>query len=224
MKDSMEVMMDKDKILQETERMVKTVLIDEKSGHDWLHIKRVKETALEIALKEGADPFVVTLAALLHDLADEKIVESEDEALVDIKNFLLKLGVDTLDIQHILTTITTMSFKGGNSPPVETLEAQVVQDADRLDAMGAIGIARCFIYAGKVGSPIYDPQLEVRDQMSIEEYRNDKTSAIHHFYEKLLKLKDLMNTKTAKELATSRHEFMEMFLEQFYHETRERRR
>ncbi|WP_194287426.1 HD domain-containing protein [Gracilibacillus oryzae] len=215
--------MDKDKVLQETEKMVKTALIDEKSGHDWLHIKRVKGTAIEIAQKEGADVFVVTLAALLHDLADEKIVESEEKALSEIRDFLLELGVDGEDIEHILTIITTMSFKGGNNRPVESLEAQVVQDADRLDAIGAIGIARCFTYSGKVGQPIYNPDLGVRDQMTIEEYRNNKSSAINHFYEKLLKLKDLMNTETAKELAASRHDFMEKFLEQFYQETREQR-
>ncbi|SES20627.1 uncharacterized protein SAMN04487944_12374 [Gracilibacillus ureilyticus] len=215
--------MDKDKVVQDTEKLVKDALMNEKSGHDWFHIKRVTKTAKEIADKEDADTFVVTIAALLHDLADDKVVDNEEKALSDIRKYLIESGIDHTDAQHILTIIQTISFKGGNNPPVETLEAKVVQDADRLDALGAIGIARCFVYAGKVGSPIYHSQLEIRENMSLEEYRNNNSSAINHFYEKLLKLKDLMNTKTGKELAAQRHEFLENFLDQFYLETGEER-
>lgn len=207
----------KDAITRTTE-WVKSQLEHEGTGHDWEHIRRVTRQAREIAEIEGADPHIVTLAALLHDLIDDKVVTNEEEGLARVNEWLEQLELTTAAQTHIIEIITTMSFKGGNNKPMSTLEGQVVQDADRLDALGAIGITRTFFYAGSKGQPIYDPVVPVREKMTVEQYRNGKSSAIHHFYEKLLKLKSLMNTKEAKRRAEDRHTFMEQFLEQFYQE------
>ncbi|WP_420535544.1 HD domain-containing protein [Alkalihalobacillus pseudalcaliphilus] len=205
-------------ILEETEKWVKEILLGESSGHDWYHIQRVTHLAQTIAKAEGGDRFIVTMAALLHDLIDDKLFENQEEALRRVSDKLMELEVHQ-DIQnHILTIIQTISYRGGNGDKLQSKEAMIVQDADRLDALGAIGIARTFAYSGHKGQPIYDPTIEKRENMTIEEYRNGKSSAIHHFYEKLLKLKDLMNTESGKKEANIRHEFMEQFLKQFYHE------
>ncbi|WP_163582532.1 HD domain-containing protein [Gracilibacillus saliphilus] len=216
--------MEQGTVIQKTEEMVRKQLLGEGSGHDWYHIERVTTTAKKLATEENADLFVVTLAALLHDLADDKVVESEEKGLAAIQDWLVQHQVDQDVIEHILTIIKDMSFKGGNSKQLDSIEGQVVQDADRLDAIGAVGIARCFVYAGRKGQPIYDPEIEVREQMTTEEYRQGKTSAIHHFYEKLLKLKDLMNTKAGYRLAQERHLVMEQFLNAFYLEVGEVKR
>ncbi|MFC0557643.1 HD domain-containing protein [Halalkalibacter alkalisediminis] len=205
-------------MIQETEKWVKTQLENEGTGHDWHHIRRVTKQAKEMAKVEGADEVIVTLAALLHDLIDDKVVESEEEGLKQVTQWLTSIGTTAAQRQHIITIITTMSFKGGTNKPVTTLEAQVVQDADRLDAIGAIGIARTFIYAGSKGDPMYDPNLAIRDSLTLKEYRNGRSSAIGHFYEKLLKLKDLMNTKEGKKRAELRHQFLEEYLQQFLQE------
>ncbi|MDX8044496.1 HD domain-containing protein [Gracilibacillus sp. S3-1-1] len=210
--------MDQQTIIRKTEEMVRDQLLGEGSGHDWYHIERVTNTAKQLAEKENANLFIVTLAALLHDLADDKVVESEEQGLLAIKEWLEQHEVSADDSEHIVTIIQNMSFKGGNGIALQTMEGQVVQDADRLDAIGAIGIARCFVYSGKKGRPIYDPTLDVREQMTKEEYRTGSSSAIHHFYEKLLKLKDLMNTNAGYQLAVERHQFMEQFLDMFYQE------
>ncbi|WP_017726955.1 HD domain-containing protein [Halalkalibacterium ligniniphilum] len=203
-------------IIEDAKEWVKDQLLHEGSGHDWYHIERVTYTAQAIAEKEDADDFIVALASLFHDLADDKVVENEQEGLQSIVTWLKDYDVNEKDIKHIMEIIQMISFKGGNGVPLKTKEAMVVQDADRLDAIGAIGIARTFTYAGSKGQPIYDPMLPVRDNMSVEEYRKGRSSAIHHFYEKLLKLKDLMNTDEGKRLAQERHRFMEQFLDQFY--------
>jgi uncharacterized protein len=216
--------MEQEKVIQKTEEMVRKQLLGEGSGHDWYHIERVMTTAKKLATEENADLFVVTLAALLHDLADDKVVESEEKGLAAIQDWLVQHQVEQDVIEHILTIIKDMSFKGGNNKQLNSIEGQVVQDADRLDAIGAVGIARCFVYAGRKGQPIYDPEIEVREQMTTEEYRHGKTSAIHHFYEKLLKLKDLMNTKAGYRLAQERHLMMEQFLDAFYLEVGEVKR
>ncbi|MGP4042445.1 HD domain-containing protein [Gracilibacillus sp. D59] len=213
--------MEQTTVIKKTEDMVREKLLGEGSGHDWYHIERVTTTAKKLADQENANLFVVTLAALLHDLADDKVVESEEIGLKAIQEWLGQHGVEKQDVRHILSIIKNMSFKGGNGKKLETIEGQVVQDADRLDAIGAVGIARCFVYAGKKGQPMYNPDLEVREEMSIDEYRKGKSSAIHHFYEKLLKLKDLMNTRAGYQLAQERHQFMEQFLEVFYLEVGE---
>lgn len=212
--------MNKDNVIKLTRNMVKERLSNEVTGHDWHHIERVTNTANIIAQKEkDADLFIVNLAALLHDLADDKVVDSEQEGINNIIYWLKKHKVEDRHINHIIEIIKSISFKGGNHIPVKTLEAKIVQDADRIDAIGAIGIARCFVYTGSKGRIIYDPSLKIREQMSIEEYRSEDTCAIQHFYEKLLKLKDLMNTESGYKIAIQRHKFMEEFLHQFYYET-----
>ncbi|WP_227936862.1 HD domain-containing protein [Alkalihalobacillus deserti] len=205
-------------MIQKTEKWVKDQLENEGTGHDWYHIRRVTKQAREIANVEGANALIVTLAALLHDLIDDKVVASEEEGLKQVTQWLVSIGTTPEQRQHIITIITTMSFKGGNNKPVTTIEAQVVQDADRLDAIGAIGVARTFIYAGSKGDPMYDPNLAIRDSVTMEEYRNGRSSAIGHFYEKLLKLKDLMNTEEGKKRAQLRHQFLEEFVQQFLKE------
>ncbi len=184
--------------IQKTEQWVKKQLLNESTGHDWYHIDRVTKLANHIAQAENGDRFIVTMAALLHDLADDKVVEDEEQGISKIKDWLSINRVEQMKIEHILDIIQTISFKGGLGKPVRSLEGKIVQDADRLDALGAIGIARTFVYAGSKGSPMYDPTLNVRENMTLEQYRHGKSSAIHHFYEKLLKLKDQMNTVTGK--------------------------
>ncbi|HAJ69922.1 MAG: HD domain-containing protein [Alkalibacterium sp.] len=205
-------------IIDETKQMVRSKLLNEGSGHDWYHIERVWKTALNLAEKEKANRFIVELAALLHDLIDDKIVSNKNEAVKEVLYWLEGAGVSSSDSEKILEIIENISFKGGNNKRLHTIEAQVVQDADRLDAIGAIGIARCFAYAGSKGTPIFDPEVSVRETMTEEEYRKGKSSAVHHFYEKLFKLKDLMNTKAAREVAEERHKFMEDYLTQFFNE------
>lgn len=205
-------------IINDTKQMVRDKLINEGSGHDWYHIERVWKMAVNLAEKEQANRFIVELAALLHDLIDDKLVDNKEEAVQEVMYWLEGVGVTSKDSERILEIIESISFKGGNSKKLHTIEAQIVQDADRLDAIGAIGIARCFAYAGSKGDPLFDPELSVRDTMTEEEYRKGKSSAVHHFYEKLLKLKDLMNTKTAREMAEERHAFMEDYLTRFFNE------
>ncbi|MFO8069419.1 MAG: HD domain-containing protein [Alkalibacterium sp.] len=205
-------------IINDTKQMVREKLLNEGTGHDWYHIERVWKMAVKLAEKEKANRFVVELAALLHDLIDDKLVSNKEDAVQEVMYWLDGVGVSSTDSEKILEIIESISFKGGNRRKLHTIEAQVVQDADRLDAIGAIGIARCFAYAGSKGNPLFDPELSVRDNMTEEEYRRGKTSAVHHFYEKLLKLKDLMNTEAARAIAEERHAFMEEYLTQFFNE------
>nr|WP_309100658.1 HD domain-containing protein [Fredinandcohnia onubensis] len=210
--------MEQQKIIEATTTFVKNILQHDSSGHDWWHIERVRKAALQIGEKENANLFVVEMAALLHDVADEKLNKSEEEGLMKVRNWLSSLQITDSEQEEIIEIISTMSFKGGNRPPMKTIEGQVVQDADRLDAIGAIGIARTFAYAGAHGDLIYDPELPYRESMTNEEYRNGKSTAVNHFYEKLLKLKDTLNTNAAKKTAQERHDFMTAFLDQFYKE------
>jgi uncharacterized protein len=208
--------MDKQALIKEATVFVRQMLEDDASGHDWRHIERVTRTAQLLAQQEGADEFICQLAALLHDVADEKLNTSEEAGLSKVSGWLTAQGVDSEVMKHVMQIVSTISYKGGNNPPVATKEAQVVQDADRLDALGAIGIARTFAYAGWKGSLIYDPDQPFRQELTHEQYRSGKSTAINHFYEKLLKLKDLMNTESGRRAADKRHRFMEQYLEQFY--------
>ena len=205
-------------IIENTALWVKKQLENEGTGHDWYHIYRVTKMAKNIAIEENADIFIVLMAALLHDLADDKIVENEKEGIKNIISYLENQGIEQEKISHIVNIIQTISFKGGKGEELHSLEARVVQDADRLDAIGAIGIARTFQYGGARNRPIYDHRLPVRQDMSLEEYRNGKSSSIHHFFEKLLLLKDMMNTNTAKTIAKRRHEIMVHYLNEFFDE------
>nr|WP_312029489.1 HD domain-containing protein [Paenibacillus sedimenti] len=209
---------ERERILLAAEALVKEKLERDSSGHDWWHIYRVVQTTKRIAAAQGADRFVCELAALLHDVADEKLNADPAAAQQELEAWLAASGTPAAQIDHVLEIIGTMSFKGGARPPMRTLEGQVVQDADRLDAIGAVGIARVFAYSGWKGRPIHDPSVMVREQMTEAEYRSGNDTAINHFYEKLLKLKELMNTDFARKLAEERHLFMEQYLEQFYAE------
>lgn len=210
--------MDKTGILQAAETYVLAKLEKDSSGHDWWHIYRVVQAARRIAAEEGADGFVCELAALLHDVADDKLNADPAAAERDLREWLAASGTPAAEIEHVLEIIGTMSFKGGARPPMRTLEGRVVQDADRLDAIGAIGISRVFAYSGWKGRPIHDPSVMVREHMTEAEYRSGNDTAVNHFYEKLLKLKELMNTDFARRMAEERHRFMELYLEQFYAE------
>jgi uncharacterized protein len=212
--------MDRKEILKKTEEYVKSRLGGESSGHDWWHIYRVRKNAIQIGKQEGADLFVVQLAALLHDIADWKLYGgNEDIGPKLAREWLEKMQVDDKIIIHVCGIIKGLSFKGaGAKNAIKTKEGKVVQDADRLDALGAIGIARVFTFGGHKGESIYDPGVKPKKYRSVEEYKKRTPTTINHFYEKLLLLKGLMNTKAAKRIAEKRHRFMEQFLKQFYEE------
>lgn len=205
-------------IIKSTVAYVKKTTSD--SSHDWWHVYRVWKTAIKIAKKERADLFVVQLAALLHDIADWKFHGGNEEVGPQMaREWLKKLGVNENTIDHVCQIIKDMPFKGaGVATPMRTLEGMVVQDADRLDALGAIGIARTFAYGGHKGREIYNPEIKPKTHKSFEQYKSSKGSTINHFYEKLLLLKDRMNTRTAKKIAEKRHKFMEQFLGEFFGE------
>ncbi|MGT2681864.1 HD domain-containing protein [Streptococcus porci] len=205
-------------ILKRLELHVEKELAREASGHDWWHIVRVRHLATTIAQREKADLFICQAAALVHDLADEKLNESAQAGLDRVAQLLTKVEIDSLRQNHIMEIISTMSFKGGGGKPMTTLEGQIVQDADRLDAIGAIGIARTMAFSGNKGRLIHDPERQPRDQLTSEDYRKGDDTAIMHFYEKLLRLKNLMNTNYAKEMAEHRHAFMQAYLDEFYAE------
>lgn len=206
--------------IEQTITYVKQELAHAEGGHDWWHIYRVWKTSLEIAKTETADSEVVQLAALLHDIADSKF-HAGDETICPAKagQFLKSIGVDPLIIKHVINIIENISFKGGNfEQDFSSIELDIVQDADRLDAIGAIGIARAFNYGGYKGRQLYNPEIVPEMTMSKEQYKNSSGPTINHFYEKLLLLKDRMNTVTGKKMAATRHEFMLKYLEQFYRE------
>ncbi|NOQ72262.1 MAG: HD domain-containing protein [Crocinitomix sp.] len=192
----------------------------ESTGHDWYHIERVWKNAKTINAQEGGDSFVVELGALLHDIADHKFVEdAENESRKRTVALLSGLGVSEEIIAKVLHIVLNCSFKGGiGENKMKSIEGLIVQDADRLDAIGAIGVARTFAFGGKFGNLLYDPDVAPSKFESAEEYRKKRTHTINHFYEKLLLLKDGMNTKTGQEMAQGRHDYMEAFLTQFYGE------
>ncbi len=212
--------MNKKQIILNTEAFVKTTLQNAEGGHDWFHILRVWNNAKLIAKTENVDIFVVELGALLHDIADSKFHKG-DETIGPKKAraFLEKQLVDNLIITHIENIITNISFKGGNfDQSFYSPELSVIQDADRLDAIGAIGVARCFNYGGFKNRAIYNPDILPDLTMSKEAYKKSNAPSINHFYEKLLLLKDRMNTLTGKKIAEDRHRFMEIYLQQFFDE------
>ncbi|MCA9374398.1 HD domain-containing protein [Candidatus Peregrinibacteria bacterium] len=213
--------MTKEKIIEKTKEFVKEKLSGESSGHDWWHIYRVWKNAIHICANEkGVDLFTVELAALLHDIADYKFHDGDDSVGPQIaREWLEKLQVEEEVIAHICQIIQEASFKGANvKGSMKTKEGMIVQDADRLDAIGAIGIARTFAYGGNKGREMYNPNIQPTMHNSFDEYKNNKSPTVNHFYEKLLLLKDLMNTETAKAIAQERHEFMEQYLHKFYEE------
>ena len=207
-------------IINRTEDFVKETLANAEGGHDWWHIYRVWNNAKLINKIEKADELVVELAALLHDIADSKFHNGDEEiGPVTAGNFLKTLNVDADVILHVQQIIRHMSFKASlGEKQFHSKELEVVQDADRLDAIGAIGIARAFSYGGFKNRALYDPGIEPNLNMSKEEYKKSTAPTINHFYEKLLLLKDKMNTDTGKRIALERHHFIENYLRQFYAE------
>jgi uncharacterized protein len=207
-------------LISRTIQFVKQQLADAEGGHDWFHIERVYRNSLLISQSEKCDEVVVKLGALLHDIADSKFHDG-DESIgpKTARAFLEGESVDEATIAHVLNIIENISFKGGNfEKKFHSKELEIVQDADRLDAIGAIGIARTFNYGGFKNRPIYDPAIAPNLHMTKEEYKSSAAPTLNHFYEKLLLLKDKMNTETGKQIALERHRFMETFLSQFYAE------
>ena len=212
--------MNKQLIISNTETFVKSTLENAEGGHDWFHILRVWNNAKLIAKDENADGFIVELGALLHDIADSKF-HNGDETIGPkmAREFLESQLVEEPVIIHIEKIISNISYKGGNfEQKFSSPELDVVQDADRLDAIGAVGIARCFNYGGFKNRPLYNPKIKPNLNQTKEEYKNSVAPSINHFYEKLLLLKDRMNTVAGKKIAEERHHYMEIFLQQFYNE------
>jgi uncharacterized protein len=212
--------MENDNLIAATAQFVRDTLKNAEGGHDWWHIHRVWTNAKLIAQTEKADPLIVELAALLHDIADSKFHNGDEEiGPLTAGKYLNSLNVDAGIIEHVQQIIRHMSFKSSfDKPAFHSPELAIVQDADRLDAIGAIGIARAFTYGGFKGRELYNPEIKPNLKMSKEEYKNSSAPTINHFYEKLLLLKDKMNTETGKKLAQQRHEFMQAYLQQFYME------
>lgn len=200
-----------------TENYVRNLLQNDCTGHDWWHINRVRNLALKIAKKEGGNPFLIEISALLHDVDDWKINKNEKTSKAG--EWLKTIKIPQSETEKILEIIDQVSFKGaGVKNSAATIEAKIVQDADRLDAIGAIGIARTFAYGGSKGRPIYLPEIKPELHENFESYQKNSAPTINHFYEKLLLLKNRLNTTTAIEIAKNRHTFMETFLMQFFKE------
>ena len=213
--------MNKKDIVEKTKIFVKTKLEGEGSGHDWWHVLRVYNNAVSIANQEkNCDLFVIELAALLHDIADWKFYNGDLNKGSEIsQDFLKSLDVDENIIIHVSDIVKNISFKGANvKNSISTIEGQIVQDADRLDAIGAIGIGRAFAYGGYMKREMYNPDISHEIHNTFEDYKNKNSHTINHFYEKLLLLKDKMNTKTGQKKAEKRHKFMLEFLDEFYSE------
>ncbi|HEX8994817.1 MAG TPA: HD domain-containing protein [Ktedonobacterales bacterium] len=208
----------RERLLTSAEAFARQALASDSSGHDWSHVERVRRVARTIARAEGADSFICELAALLHDVADYKIAGDEATGLARVHGWLETQRCDAQTIERVMEIISTMSFAGGKRPDMTTLEGKIVQDADRLDAIGAVGVARAFAYGGAKGRAMHDPAQPPRERMTVEAYRHQPAPTINHFYEKLLLLKDRMNTRYAREMAEQRHQFMLTFLDQFYAE------
>ena len=206
-----------EEIHEATAGHIRNLLAGDNSGHDWHHIERVWKTAVTIGRGEGADLFVVQLAALLHDIADWKFHGGDETAGPRAaRAWLERFAVDEKTIEHVCEIIATLSFKGaGVATPMRTLEGKVVQDADRLDAIGAVGIGRAFAYGGHKGRAMYDPAIPPTPHDSFGAYQKNTGPTLNHFSEKLLLLRDRMNTAVGRKLAEQRHQFMEQFLAQF---------
>lgn len=212
--------MDKQQIVLITAAFVQKTLDEAEGGHDWLHTRRVWKNAQHIAQTEKVDPFIVDLGALLHDIADSKFHGGDEEVGPrKAREFLESQGVSEQVITHVENIVKHISFKGGKQEKTfQSKELDVVQDADRLDAIGAIGIARAFNYGGFKNRKLHDPSIPPNLNMSKEEYKKSTAPTLNHFYEKLFLLKDMMNTETGRAMAAQRHQFMEQYVEQFLQE------
>ena len=223
--------MDRQEIIKKTELFVKKTVSEDSTGHDWWHVHRVRNLAKRIARHEDADIFIVELAALLHDIGDYKFFQGDEEAgAVKVREWLSSLEIPPSLINKIVEITSRISFmhtlpdkgkvrgKKNSATPILTKELMAVTDADRLDAMGAIGIARTFTYGGFFNRPIYDPATKPSKSITKEEYKITEAPSINHFYEKLLKLKDMMYTKLGHKMAKRRHRFLNLYLKQFFKE------
>ncbi len=218
---SQKIKMNQEQIIEKTIEFVKADLRDSEKGHDWWHTYRVWKMARFLAQKENADLFVVELAALLHDIADPKFHNGNEEiGPKKAREFLNSLKTDEKIVNQVENIIANVSFRKTleNNSEFKSKELEIVQDSDRLDAIGAIGIARAFHYGGYKNREIYNPEIKPITKMTKEQYKNNDSTTINHFYEKLLTLKNLMNTETAKSIAENRHKFMENFLNEFFKE------
>ncbi len=213
-------MADRGEVVRRTAEWVRGRLEGEGTGHDWWHVDRVRKTALRLAAEEGADGFVVELAALLHDVADHKFHGGDDTVGPRVaREWLRSLGVDGDTTDHVCEIVGGVSYRGAGVPtPMRTAEGKVVQDADRLDAVGAVGIARAFAFGGSRGRPLHDPNEPPVAHASFEAYKASGGSTVNHFHEKLLLLRERMNTAAARRVAEGRHRFMEEYLERFHAE------
>lgn len=212
--------MEKFEISNLVENKIKEMMMGECTGHDWWHIKRVLDMAVSLNNKIGANEFVVKMIALLHDVFDDKFSDGNTEE--NLKKLLREIGVldiiQTDDLENIIFSVSNLGFKGGFSKVRLSIEGQIVQDADRIDALGAVGIARVFAYGGKKGREIYNPDVGIIELANESEYRNLNRHSVNHFYEKLLTLKDTLNTDEAIQIAEKRTEYMQEFLNEFYAE------
>ena len=211
----------KETIIEATKEFVKETLKNAESGHDWFHTLRVYNNARLIAKTESVDLYIVVLGALLHDIADSKFHNGDDSVAPRVaRKFLVQHNVDSFVINSVIDIINNISFNKSleTNNKTNSIELDVVQDADRLDAIGAIGIARCFNYGGFKNRKLFDPSIKPNLKMSKNEYKNSTAPTINHFYEKLLLLSDKMNTKTGKKIAKERHQFMTEYLDQFHAE------
>ena len=208
--------MNRELVMAKTMAFVKRSLMGAEGGHDWSHTKRVWKMAEKIGSKENCDMLVVELAALLHDIADAKFHGGDETIGSKVAyDFLVETGVDTKTTKHVCDIVANISWKGGEASKLSTTEFKVVQDADRLDGIGAIGIARTFNYGGFKGRELYNPDIPPKLNMTKEEYRSSTAPTLNHFYEKLLLIKDRIHTETGKRIAEDRHKYLTGFLEQF---------
>lgn len=207
-------------LIEKTKEFVKKTLgISDPTAHDWHHVERVLKNSLIIAKREKtADLLIVKLAALLHDIADWKFTEDEMKGGKVARKWLMKNQVSEEIIREVSNIVDTISYKGGTNPPMKSIEGKIVQDADRLDALGAIGIARAFAYGGYKNRAIYNPDNKPKLFKNAKDYKNNDGTSVNHFYEKLLLLKGMMNTRIGKKLAIKRHKILEDYLKEFYKE------
>lgn len=207
-----------EELIKRTKKYVEEFFQSDCGGHDYYHMLRVYNLAKFISKSEGGNQEIIDLAALLHDVDDYKLKKKDKDPFYNAKKFLKDNNVDEDKIEKICNIISTISYKGIDTVTPKSIEGKIVQDADRLDSIGAIGIGRVFAYGGKIGRPIYNPEIPYKKNMTCEQYYRHVGTTINLFYERLLKLKELMNTKTAKEMAERRHTYMEKFLQEFYGE------
>jgi uncharacterized protein len=204
-------------IIYKTQAHIKSLMLGEVTGHDWWHIHRVHQMAKFIAENENANSFIVEMAALLHDIADWKFNNGDDTLSSNLaREWMEGFDLKSSCIEHVCEIINCISFKGAGVPSsMRTIEGKIVQDADRMDAVGAIGIARAFAYGGFKKQEIYDPEFTPKLHESFEEYKFSKTTTINHFHEKLILLEELMNTDFGKKIASQRSKYMRDYLDRF---------